>query len=69
MLSTAAVLSVPVVYNALDKWLGNFANRMDISPVIFVIPVLTVSAFSLIMVVGQSAKIARKNPAETLSCE
>ncbi len=69
LLVVAYVVSIPVIYHALQKWLSNFANRMDLSPLIFVVPVVTVSLFSLIMVLIQSRRAAGRNPAETLSYE
>ncbi|HYW94957.1 MAG TPA: FtsX-like permease family protein, partial [Bacteroidales bacterium] len=69
LLLVASILSAPVIYSALGKWLSNFSNRMEISVWIFIIPVMLVSLFSLIMVLVQSVKTARLNPADALVYE
>ena len=69
LLLISFVLAVPVIYFALNKWLNNFANRMELSVWIFIIPIILVSVFSLITVAYQSIKTARDNPANSLRYE
>lgn len=69
LLITAFVLSMPVIYYALEKWLNNFANKMEPTIWIFVIPVLLITMFSLLTVAYQSIKTAKDNPADSLRTE
>ncbi|MBI9053709.1 MAG: ABC transporter permease [Bacteroidales bacterium] len=69
LLIISFTLAVPVIYLALNKWLNNFANRMDLSIWIFIIPIILVSVFSLITVAYQSVKTAKSNPADSLRHE
>jgi putative ABC transport system permease protein len=69
LLLISFVLAVPIIYYALHKWLENFANRMDLTVWIFIIPVVVISVFSMITVFYQSAKTARDNPANSLRYE
>lgn len=69
LLIIAFVFSVPVMNYALEKWLTNFANRMEISIWVYFIPMLLVAVFSLVTVIYQSYKIAQENPADSLRYE
>jgi len=69
LLMISFILAVPVTYYALNKWLNNFANRMEISIWIYIIPIIIVSVFSLITVAFQSAKAAGENPVNSLRYE
>ena len=69
LLLVAFLLSAPLINYAIDKWLTNFANKMDLSIWIFIIPMVLVSVFSLITVFYQSYKIANEDPAKSLRYE
>jgi putative ABC transport system permease protein len=69
LLIISFVLAGPVIYFAINKWLNNFANRMELSIWIFIIPVVLVSVFSLITVTYQSFKSAKDNPVNSLRYE
>ncbi len=62
-------IAIPIVYFAINKWLENFANRMELSIWIFIIPVVLVSVFSLLTVAYQSFKAAKDNPVNSLRHE
>ena len=69
LLIIAFIIAIPIIHYALNKWLDNFANRMDLSIWIFIIPIILVSILSLITVCYQSIKAARDNPANSLRYE
>lgn len=69
LLALAFILALPVGYYALEEWLNNFANRMEISPWLFVAAAVVVSAMTLITVIWQSARAAKENPAHALRYE
>src|SRR6056297_174221 len=69
LLIISFILSIPVIHYGLNKWLNNFANRMELSIWIFVIPMVLISVFSLITVAYQSTKTAKDNPANSLRYE
>ncbi|MCK5168937.1 MAG: FtsX-like permease family protein, partial [Bacteroidales bacterium] len=65
----ASIVSWPIAYWVMNNWLQDFSYRVDINLVMFVvIPVLTIM-LSLLTVIYQTVKAARKNPAETLRYE
>ena len=69
LLLISFTFAIPIAYFALNKWLGNFANKMELSIWIFTIPVIIISLFSLITVSYQSAKAAKDNPVNSLRYE
>jgi len=69
LLLISFILAIPVIYYALNKWLANFANRMEMSIWIFIIPICLVSALSLVTVIYQSLKSANDNPVNSLRYE
>lgn len=69
LLIISFILTIPVIHYALNKWLNNFANRMELSIWIFIIPMVLISVFSLITVAYQSVKTAKDNPANSLRYE
>jgi putative ABC transport system permease protein len=65
----AAIISWPIAYYVMDNWLQDFSYRIGINYFMFVlIPILTI-VLSLLTVIYQTVKAARKNPAETLRYE
>ena len=69
LLIISFIIAIPVTYYALNQWLNNFANKMNLNIWIFIIPIILVSAFSLLTVIYQSAKTAKDNPANSLRYE
>ncbi len=69
LLAISFLLAVPTIYYALNKWLNNFANRMELNIWIFIIPAVAVSVVSLITVWYQSLKAAKDNPVNSLRYE
>lgn len=65
----ASIISWPIAYWVMNNWLQDFSYRVEINFVMFiVIPILTI-ILSLLTVIYQTIKAARKNPAETLRYE
>jgi putative ABC transport system permease protein len=69
LLIISFIIAIPIIYYAINKWLENFANKMDLNIWIFVIPIILISVFSLVTVAFQSIKTARKNPSDSLRYE
>lgn len=62
----AFVISIPIAYYGLDKWLNGFADRIQISAPVFLIAGLLAIVVALITLAFQSIKISRVNTVETL---
>lgn len=68
-LAACIAVACPLIYWISNRWLGNFAYRIELSPYHFLLPGL-VAAFILLLTVGyHAARNARINPAETLKYE
>ena len=65
----AVLISVPITYLLVDKWLNNFANKIDIHPWLFILPVLVVFAMVLISISFKTVKSALANPVKSLRSE
>lgn len=66
LIFTAAILIFPVAYFWLNNWLVQFASRVSISPLSILLPLVLVTATTLVTVWLQSNRILRVNPADVL---
>ena len=62
----AAVIAIPVTYIAADKWLENFAFRIELNWLMFGVSVLLLMIISLLTIAFQSLKAALANPIKSL---
>jgi putative ABC transport system permease protein len=65
----ASVVAIPLTYYRMNKWLENFAFRIDIQWWVFAAAWAIVSAVVLMTISYQSFKAALANPAEALRYE
>jgi len=65
----AFILAVPITWLIMDKWLQNFAYRLNIELIWFVYTGLIVLVISLLTLIIQTVKSAATNPVEVLRKE
>ncbi|HPI85170.1 MAG TPA: ABC transporter permease [Bacteroidales bacterium] len=65
----AGVIALPLAWLLMDKWLGNFAYRTMINPMIFILPVIFVLILAWITIYFQVKKLANTNPVNVLKFE
>ena len=65
----ANIIAWPIAYFALNKWLQNFAYRIDIGWWVFVLAGLLALVIALLTVSYQAIKAARANPVDELRYE
>ena len=65
----AFVVAVPLAYVAMDRWLQDFAYRVDVPWWIFVVPGLAALVIAWLTVSYQSIKSVLTNPVESLRYE
>lgn len=65
----AAVLASPISYYLFNGWLDEFAYRIDINPVVFLIALFLLTIIAFLTVGYQSLAAARSNPTQTLRSE
>ncbi len=65
----AVVIASPMAYFILNRWLEDFAYRVNISPLVFIIAATTTFLIALLTVTYQAIKAATANPVESLRYE
>ena len=65
----ANVIAIPIAYIAMNKWLQNFAYRMNIGLGIFLTSAMIALVIALLTVSYQSIKAATANPIDSLRYE
>ncbi len=65
----AIIIASPVAYLILNKWLEDFAYRVSISPLVFIIAALLTLLIALFTISFQAIKAASANPIKSLRYE
>lgn len=65
----SALVGIPISYYLVTWWLEQYAYRIDISLVLFLIPLCVLLAIGLSTIIFQTVKAARKNPVDSLRYE
>ncbi|GAB3771968.1 ABC transporter permease [Spirosoma horti] len=69
LVGVAIVLSIPVAWYAMDRWLQDFAYKIDLSWWVFALAGLLAVCIALLTVSFQSVKAALMNPVKSLRSE
>ena len=69
LVAFASILSLPIAYMSIGKWLEGYAYRITPGLLHYTLPVLIIVLIAAATVSFQVLKTARKNPAETLKYE
>ena len=69
LVAVSNLISWPAAYYVMNKWLENYAYRMNIHIWIFILSGFTALAIALLTVSYQSIKAARANPVDSLRYE
>jgi hypothetical protein len=65
----AFIVSTPIAWYAMNKWLAEFAYHITIGPSIFLVSILAMVGLAAITISYQSIKAALVNPVESLKAE
>jgi putative ABC transport system permease protein len=65
----AAVVAIPVAWVAINRWLSNFAYKIEPGWLLYTVAVLAVLVLSLATVSIKSLQYARRNPVKSLKAE
>ncbi len=63
------VISVPIAWYAMNRWLSEFAYHIEIGPLIFGVAGISAVAIALLTVSWQSVRAATANPVDSLRSE
>jgi putative ABC transport system permease protein len=65
----STLIAWPLAYLGTKYWLGNFIDRIEISPLVYISAAMFVAVFCGLMICYQVIKAARENPVEALRGE
>ena len=63
------VISAPLAWYAIAKWLQSYAFRVNVGPLLFIVPFLIVMIIAFATVSYLSVKAALTNPVKSLKTE
>jgi len=69
LLAISFVIVLPLSYFGINEWLQTFANRMDLTIWLFIVPLILVSLVTLLTVSTHIVKASLTNPVESLRYE
>ena len=69
LVAIAVVIASPVAWFVMNKWLEDFAYRVNISWVVFVITTVTALCIALFTIGFQAVRAAVSNPVKSLRTE
>jgi putative ABC transport system permease protein len=65
----AAAVAVPVVTLLMKNWLNDYAYRVNLSPQLYVVAIIMLTALTVVLVTAQTIKAALTNPVKSLKTE
>jgi len=65
----AVLISSPVIWFLMNKWLQNFAFHIEMNALFFILPAVLIILLSLLTINGQVIRMANINPARSLRYE
>jgi putative ABC transport system permease protein len=69
LVAVAVIIASPVAWFVMNKWLQDFAYRIDISWPVFVVTTITALCIALLTIGFQAVKAALSNPVKSLRTE
>jgi putative ABC transport system permease protein len=69
LILVANLIAWPLAYWGMSAWLENYAFKIPITPLLFVLPTLAVLGVAVLTIVLHTRKAARANPVESLRYE
>ncbi len=68
-LAIAILLAFPTAYFLSHKFLQQYAYRINIKPLIFILSIVLILLVSIITIIWKSIKVIKKSPVDSLMCE
>ncbi|MTI39385.1 ABC transporter permease, partial [Fulvivirga lutimaris] len=65
----SSIIAIPVAYFALGKWLSTYPYKIDITLIMFAIPIILILVIAFITIASQVINATMKNPVESLRHE
>jgi putative ABC transport system permease protein len=65
----AFIVSVPISYYLINRWLAEFAVKMPMNPLLFILPLILVLIITIITVCAYTIKASTRNPIDNIRYE
>ena len=62
-------LAIPIAWWGIDSWLNEFAYRMPIGPILFILPLLMITVITIVATGSRILKVTLANPVNSLRYE
>jgi len=69
LIISSFLVAVPITYLLLSEWLTNFAFRIEIQPIVFIVGLLAVVFIAMLTISSHTIRVARTNPVKSLRTE
>jgi len=69
LIGISGVIAIPLMYWVMDKWLQNYAYRINFNWLFFILPIFILLTVVLLSIFFQVAKAIRTNPVKSLRAE
>lgn len=69
LVAIAFVLAVPIAWLGIESWLNEFAYRMPITPILFLVPLLLITLITLLATASKILRVTLANPVTSLRYE
>jgi ABC-type antimicrobial peptide transport system permease subunit len=66
---TAAIVACPLSFLIMQKWLSDYAYKINISPLPFIVSIALLTIITALLIILQTIKAALTNPIESLRTE
>ena len=63
------IIAIPLAYFGIESWLEGYAYRIGVSWYLFVLPAAVLLLIALLTIIGQTIKVAQRNPVNALRYE
>ncbi len=65
----AGIIAIPITYFLMQEWMNDFAYRVGLHPVWFILGLLTAIVVALATIYSQAIKTVNKNPVDAIKHE
>lgn len=69
VIAIASIIAIPLTWLLMRTWLNNYTYRISLTPLPFLVAVLSLGALTALLIILQTLKAANANPVESLKTE
>ena len=69
VIAIASIIAIPLTWLLMRTWLNNYTYRISLTPLPFLVAVLSLGALTALLIILQTLKAANANPVESIKTE